>query len=394
MLTGKSTCHPACCAGCSHRQRQREIRVLRLAARGIRRKPGPRSGGWGYDQEVLVWRGPRRCLQNLLFLASVQGCRAGAPPTGLNAFAGDLDRRCRRRRRSSPAAMSGGQKRLPALAARPCMRRAADPLISRAGRQCGRPESRRGFCREKLFVLADITGTTILVSTTTWTRPSAAIASPSSTTRPAGRRWHATDLLDLHRYDHSALHSGRPRELSGSCRRHLGLPRSPTLRARGDCNDRRDGDPGTGCAEEISDSGMRRRGCGHRPIGGCIRRRHRADGRRHAGFGRLVLAVILKLRRMARDRMTLAMMIGIPTLQLLLFGYAINGRPPSAGPPPPDGWPTGSRALVPGHVDHRRGPPGDQARAPQELRALLRGAGSRSACWCRRTSGAAASRAR
>ena len=39
----------------------------------------------------------------------------------------------------------------------------------------------------------------------------------------------------------------------------------------------------------------------------------------------MVLAVMLKeIRQMARDRMTLAMMIGIPTLQLLLFGYAIN----------------------------------------------------------------------
>jgi len=38
-----------------------------------------------------------------------------------------------------------------------------------------------------------------------------------------------------------------------------------------------------------------------------------------------IYAVMVKeLRQMMRDRMTLAMMIGIPTLQLLLFGYAIN----------------------------------------------------------------------
>ena len=38
-----------------------------------------------------------------------------------------------------------------------------------------------------------------------------------------------------------------------------------------------------------------------------------------------ILAVMWKeVRQMARDRMTLAMMIGIPTMQLLLFGYAIN----------------------------------------------------------------------
>ncbi|MEZ5463634.1 MAG: ABC transporter permease [Lysobacteraceae bacterium] len=40
---------------------------------------------------------------------------------------------------------------------------------------------------------------------------------------------------------------------------------------------------------------------------------------------RRLLAIIVKeLRQLARDRMTAAMMIGIPTLQLLLFGFAIN----------------------------------------------------------------------
>jgi ABC-2 type transport system permease protein len=38
-----------------------------------------------------------------------------------------------------------------------------------------------------------------------------------------------------------------------------------------------------------------------------------------------ILAVMVKeLRQMRRDRMTVAMMIGIPTLQLMLFGFAIN----------------------------------------------------------------------
>ena len=38
-----------------------------------------------------------------------------------------------------------------------------------------------------------------------------------------------------------------------------------------------------------------------------------------------IFAVMLKeLRQMRRDRMTLGMMIGIPTLQLMLFGFAIN----------------------------------------------------------------------
>src|SRR5256885_15910092 len=39
--------------------------------------------------------------------------------------------------------------------------------------------------------------------------------------------------------------------------------------------------------------------------------------------------------QMRRDRLTFAMMIGIPLLQLILFGYAINADPkhfPAAGP--------------------------------------------------------------
>ena len=47
-----------------------------------------------------------------------------------------------------------------------------------------------------------------------------------------------------------------------------------------------------------------------------------------AGIGRSlrrILAIARKeLRQLARDRLTLAMIAGIPTLQLLLFGYAIN----------------------------------------------------------------------
>ena len=39
---------------------------------------------------------------------------------------------------------------------------------------------------------------------------------------------------------------------------------------------------------------------------------------------RLFAIIVKELRQLARDRMTVAMMIGIPTLQLLLFGFAIN----------------------------------------------------------------------
>ena len=39
---------------------------------------------------------------------------------------------------------------------------------------------------------------------------------------------------------------------------------------------------------------------------------------------RLFAIIVKELRQLARDRMTVAMMMGIPTLQLLLFGFAIN----------------------------------------------------------------------
>jgi ABC-2 type transport system permease protein len=39
---------------------------------------------------------------------------------------------------------------------------------------------------------------------------------------------------------------------------------------------------------------------------------------------RIVSIVVKELRQLRRDRLTLAMIIGIPTMQLVLFGYAIN----------------------------------------------------------------------
>ena len=43
---------------------------------------------------------------------------------------------------------------------------------------------------------------------------------------------------------------------------------------------------------------------------------------------RRLLAVMLKeFTQLRRDRLTFAMMIGVPLLQLTLFGFAINGDP-------------------------------------------------------------------
>ncbi len=43
-----------------------------------------------------------------------------------------------------------------------------------------------------------------------------------------------------------------------------------------------------------------------------------------ASLGRLLAIARKEVRQLARDRLTLAMMVGIPALQLLLFGYAID----------------------------------------------------------------------
>ena len=88
----------------------------------------------------------------------------------------------------------------------------------------------------------------------------------------------------------------------------------------------------------------------------------------------MVLAVMLKeIRQMARDRMTLAMMIGIPTLQLLLFGYAINPDVRNLPAAAADMASTaGSRALVQDMWATGVVRPVAGSRTPQELQALLR----------------------
>ena len=39
---------------------------------------------------------------------------------------------------------------------------------------------------------------------------------------------------------------------------------------------------------------------------------------------RLLAIIIKELKQLRRDRLTAAMILGIPTIQLLLFGFAIN----------------------------------------------------------------------
>ncbi|MGH8026905.1 MAG: ABC transporter permease, partial [Pseudoxanthomonas sp.] len=89
---------------------------------------------------------------------------------------------------------------------------------------------------------------------------------------------------------------------------------------------------------------------------------------------RQIFAVMVKeLRQMARDKMTVAMMLGIPTLQLLLFGYAINldVRNLPAAVADLSGT-SGSRALTQDLFATGVIRPVAGVRTPQELQDLLR----------------------
>src|ERR1700754_1077362 len=50
---------------------------------------------------------------------------------------------------------------------------------------------------------------------------------------------------------------------------------------------------------------------------------------KHAPFSieRLIGIIVKEFTQMRRDRVTFAMMLGIPLIQLTLFGYAINSDP-------------------------------------------------------------------
>jgi ABC-2 type transport system permease protein len=90
--------------------------------------------------------------------------------------------------------------------------------------------------------------------------------------------------------------------------------------------------------------------------------------------GRRLYAVMLKeMRQMRRDRITLAMIVAIPVMQLLLFGYAINTnlRDLKAGVADQSNT-AGSRALVMDVVATTVVKPMLAARTPDELMEAMR----------------------
>ena len=88
---------------------------------------------------------------------------------------------------------------------------------------------------------------------------------------------------------------------------------------------------------------------------------------------RLGAIVVKELRQLRRDRMTLAMIVGIPVMQLVLFGYAINLNLRGLDAAIADQAGTaGSRALVMDMLATGVVAPVREARTPQELMAMLK----------------------
>jgi ABC-2 type transport system permease protein len=89
---------------------------------------------------------------------------------------------------------------------------------------------------------------------------------------------------------------------------------------------------------------------------------------------RRLWAVVLKeLRQMRRDRITLAMIVGIPVMQLVLFGYAINLNLRGLAAGIADQANTaGSRAAVMDMLATGVVARVAEARTPDELVAMLR----------------------
>jgi ABC-2 type transport system permease protein len=88
---------------------------------------------------------------------------------------------------------------------------------------------------------------------------------------------------------------------------------------------------------------------------------------------RLWAIVIKELRQMRRDRVTLAMIVGIPVIQLVLFGYAINTNLRDLQVGIADQANTaGSRALVMDMLATGVVAPVTTADTPQQLMAMIR----------------------
>jgi ABC-2 type transport system permease protein len=88
---------------------------------------------------------------------------------------------------------------------------------------------------------------------------------------------------------------------------------------------------------------------------------------------RLIAIVVKEMRQLRRDRLTLAMIVGLPVMQLVLFGYAINlNLRGLSGAIADQSGTAGSRALVMDMLATGVIKPVAEVQTPQELMALLR----------------------
>ncbi len=227
--------------------------------------------------------------------------------------------------------MSGGQRQRLALAA--AVMHEPELLLLDEPTSAVDPQSRRDFW-EKLFELADA-GTTLLVSTHYMDE---------------AERCHGLAILDRGRL----VADGSPQALAADLAGRAFVARSDDPRRAAVLLGAQ---PGVLSVAQIGNelrvlttaAVPRRRGArvaaahagsdghvdgGDAVAGGRVRRRDgrpRARGHATARAGaravklRRLFAIMLKeLRQLRRDRLSLGMIVGIPVLQLLLFGYAIN----------------------------------------------------------------------
>src|SRR4029079_14962034 len=124
---------------------------------------------------------------------------------------------------------------------------------------------------------------------------------------------------------------------------------------------------GHGRAGTTQPRGRLRRGDARRQRGSA------RQGARGVSWRRLGAVVVKELRQLRRDRITLAMIVGIPVMQLLLFGYAINTNRRSLRAGIDNQADTaGSRALVLDLLATGVVAPVAEVDTPQQLMAVLK----------------------
>ena len=265
--------------------------------------------------------------ENLEFLAAVQDiptregdARASTNCSSSYHFAD--------RQKQLAGTMSGGQKQRLALAG--AVIHKPELLFLDEPTSAVDPESRRDFW-EKLFELADA-GTTILVSTHYMDEAErchrlaildrgvlVADGTPGRTHRRA-RRPHARGARRRSRAARSSALMAVPGVLSVA---QIGNTLRVLHRRQRRCRDRAATGAGAmpGLQAEVDARPNRTwKTCSSPPRAAATRSR----GARRMNWRRLFAIVVKELRQMRRDRITLAMIVGIPVMQLVLFGYAIN----------------------------------------------------------------------